>query len=87
MIVGDIMKLSGNFTELTEQDTERIAGGFFFKKICLLKKLRRFCRPKWPIRPPNGPPGKETASLNLSSFSEPLSSDYDSADFFDSDFD
>jgi len=83
MIVGDIMRLTGNFTELTEQDAERIAGGFFFK----FKKFRRCFRiPKRPLppRPPNGPPGKEEASLSLNSFSDPY--DYSSVDFFDSDF-
>ena len=78
------MKLSGNFTELTDQDTEQIAGGFFFKKLCLLKMIRRCFR--WPVRPPNGPPGKQTASLRLSSFSDPLTNDFGSDDFFDSDF-
>jgi len=88
MIMGDFMRLSSSFTELTEQDSEHLAGGFFFKKIGLLKKPRRCFRlpkfPRPPLRPPNGPPGKDDASLD--SFSA-FGSDYESTDFFSSDFD
>ena len=80
------MRLSSSFTEITEQDSEQIGGGFFLKKLALKKKVRFCFRPvlRPPFRPPNGPPGKDETSLD--SFSA-FSNDCDSKDFLSSDFD
>jgi len=84
--MGDFMRLSSRFTELTEQDVEQIGGGFFFKKFAFKKFRRcfRFKKRPCPPRPPVGPPGKDDHSLN--NFSASFSGDYDSNDFFTSDF-
>jgi len=86
MNMGDFMRLSKGFTEITEQDAEQIGGGFFFKKFAFKKKPRFCFRPilRPPLRPPNGPPGKDETSLD--SFSA-FSNDFDSKDSFSSDFD
>jgi len=48
MIMGDFMKLSDNFTELTKNDMEEVGGGFILGLIIDNCPLFRIFRPRQP---------------------------------------